>query len=245
MSIFKMFDKLDDIIYKPIESVCDWITEPLKGRAHKRDIETREKKSELRIKEKEAAADLKKSIKKAISEIEELRKDKEVERSIKLSEALADYQRELTQINVDAINAIGEMYLDLRQRSDTHFTESYSNYKITQDEAVKKAMDDFKNIETQFSGNERVKKLLEKAVETKMENILVTATEYIRDLRQDHNDFKKSINLLAHKGQEFIEETSRDIRKNILEGSNENKKLASKDKNFDDIEDANFTETKE
>ena len=38
MAILDMFDKLDDIIYKPVETVCDWIKAPLNSFEHKRDM---------------------------------------------------------------------------------------------------------------------------------------------------------------------------------------------------------------
>ena len=36
MKFLDMFDKLDDIIYKPIELITDWAGEPLRAREHKR-----------------------------------------------------------------------------------------------------------------------------------------------------------------------------------------------------------------
>jgi len=38
MAILDMFDKLDDIIYKPVETVCDWIKEPLRASEHRREM---------------------------------------------------------------------------------------------------------------------------------------------------------------------------------------------------------------
>ena len=32
-----MFDKLDDIIYKPVETICDWIKEPMNALEAGRD----------------------------------------------------------------------------------------------------------------------------------------------------------------------------------------------------------------
>ena len=38
MAVLDMFDKLDDIIYKPVETVCDWIKEPLRTFEHRREM---------------------------------------------------------------------------------------------------------------------------------------------------------------------------------------------------------------
>lgn len=42
MALWDMFDKIDDIIYKPVESICEWTKEPLKRWEHKRDMEKQE-----------------------------------------------------------------------------------------------------------------------------------------------------------------------------------------------------------
>lgn len=39
MSFWKMLDKLDDIIYKPIEMITDWAKEPLRRWEYKRKEE--------------------------------------------------------------------------------------------------------------------------------------------------------------------------------------------------------------
>lgn len=40
MSILDMFDKIDDIVYKPIETICEWTKEPLRKWEHKRESES-------------------------------------------------------------------------------------------------------------------------------------------------------------------------------------------------------------
>lgn len=39
MAFLDMFDKLDDIIYKPVETICDFIKEPLRVFEHKREMQ--------------------------------------------------------------------------------------------------------------------------------------------------------------------------------------------------------------
>ncbi len=54
MGLLDMFDKLDDIIYKPVEAVCEWTKEPLKRWEHKRDMETQAQNIEAAEREKAA-----------------------------------------------------------------------------------------------------------------------------------------------------------------------------------------------
>lgn len=39
MGLLDMFDKIDDIIYKPVETICEWTKEPLKKWEHNRNME--------------------------------------------------------------------------------------------------------------------------------------------------------------------------------------------------------------
>lgn len=55
MALLDMFDKLDDIIYKPVEAVCEWTKEPLKKWEHKRNMETQAQNIEAAEREKAAA----------------------------------------------------------------------------------------------------------------------------------------------------------------------------------------------
>lgn len=40
MALLDMFDKLDDIIYKPVEAICEWTKEPLRKWEHKRQFDS-------------------------------------------------------------------------------------------------------------------------------------------------------------------------------------------------------------
>ena len=47
--LFDMFDKLDDIIYKPIETCCEWTKEPLKRWKHEREQQAEHNRVENEI----------------------------------------------------------------------------------------------------------------------------------------------------------------------------------------------------
>lgn len=213
MSLLSTISKLSTIITKPIEALTDWATEPLKARehsrsevsrnsAHQRDIELQDKKIKS---EARAQVEKKTEIKRIITEIEEWKKDKELERMEKVSEAIMRYQKELTRLNVDAINAIGHMQLDLREKAQELVYTKTIKYKELQDTALKEAMIDLEKIETQFSNNKVAKELLTKAVDKKLSNIIDTAQNFLLELNSDIKLLNQSINLLAEKGQGFIE----------------------------------------
>ncbi len=52
-NVLGMFDKLDDIIYKPVEALTSWITSPLDAKKHKRELELKALDAELAVKIKQ------------------------------------------------------------------------------------------------------------------------------------------------------------------------------------------------
>ena len=224
MSLWKMFDKLDDIVYEPMKLMTDWAREPLKSREHKRreqsadqelqreiQRKTAEQKiaSEIKMKERELEANI--EIKKEtevvriIAEIEELKKDQDFKRMKKVSEAIVKYQKALTQLNVDTANDIGNMQIDLREKAQNLVYEKTIKYKELQDAAMKDAMDDLTRIETDFSDNEAAKKILNNAVEDRLENIINVARNFLQELNDDIRSINRNIDLLTDSGQKFIE----------------------------------------
>ena len=49
MSLLDMFDKLDDIIYKPVDAICDWAKEPLRAMQSKRDLQAERVHEEIEL----------------------------------------------------------------------------------------------------------------------------------------------------------------------------------------------------
>ena len=162
-----------------------------------------------RIKEKEAEVNLaikkETEIKRVLVEIEEFKKDKEFERMKAVSEAIMKYQEELTRLNVNAINAIGHMQLELREKAQQLVYDKTIRYKELQDQAISEALNDLRRIEDDFSGNDRAKDILIKAVDKRLANIIDTAHNFLIELNADIKLLNQSISLLAEQGQRFIE----------------------------------------
>lgn len=224
MSLWDKIGKLGEIITKPIDLLTDWGREPLRSREHnrseaskdnelKRDIERRTAEmkisSEIGIKEKEAETDL--AIKKEtevvriIAEIEEWKKDQDFSRMKAVSETIMKYQQELTRLNVNAINAIGNMQLELRERAQNLVYEKTIKYKELQDIALREAAEELKKIETEFADNEAAKNILINAVDRRLSNIIDTAHNFLIELNSDIKLLNNKISLLSDNGQKFIE----------------------------------------
>lgn len=225
MGMLDMIDKLDDIIYEPIKLITDWAREPLKSREHRRSIEANERKikaeSEAKIKEASYVANIedqhkkvdaeleikkKTEVQRILAEIEEMKKDKDFERMKAVSEAIMQYQQHLTRLNVNAINAIGHMQLELREKAQNLVYDKTMKYKQLQDGAHSQAFEEIQRIEKDFSGNEVAKNILYKSVDTRLANIITTAQNFLIELNNDIALLNKSINLLTERGQSFIED---------------------------------------
>ena len=224
MGILSSLNKLGDIILKPIELVTDWGREPLRKWEHERAIERgvaqsnadsknrileMQKESDIRIHEQEIETKLhiqkETEIKKILVEIEEYKKDKELQRMVAVSEAIMKYQQELTRLNVNAISAIGHMQLDLREKAQELVYNKTIKYKELQDQAIIDAANDLSRIESEFGSNEVAKNILIKAVDKRLANIIDTAHNFLIELNSDIKLLNQSINLLTEHGQSFIE----------------------------------------
>lgn len=215
-----MFDKLDDIIYAPVKLATDWASEPLRRWEYQREIgkinidaenKQKEKEYNLNLELKRQEADIDLQIKKEteivriIAEIEECRKDSEFERMKAVSEAMMRLQRELTQLNVDAINMIGSIQLGLRKQAQDLVYERTIKYKELQDAAMQEAMKDLMRIEKEFGDNELSKKILINAVDQRLANIINTAHNFLLELNSDIKLLNQNIDILTSSGQKFIE----------------------------------------
>lgn len=238
------FDKLDDIIYEPIKMVTDWAREPLKRSEHKRSLEKMEREkrieSEIRMEEESQKTELeiKKETEKVriITEIEEWKKDQEFSRMQKVSESIIKFQSELTKINVDAINEIGNMQLELREKAQNLVYSKTIKYKELQDTAMKDAMVELKKIDDEFGDNEIAKNILIKAVDARLSNIIDTAHNFLLELNNDIRSLNKNIDLLTSSGQKFIERHLDQF--NALGFAQESIKKLKDNSSSDDIEDA-------
>jgi len=219
MSLLDKLGKFADILVKPIEAVCEWAKEPLKGWEHGRQENSRENdrqheasllqtrimsESDAKIRELEAQAAIPMKIAKAEAEISEWRKDKELERLKLVSDAVMRYTKELSELNNTAISAIGTMQIKLTGQAQALLSEKSQEYASLQKIALEDAFSDFARIENEFSGNEKIKNILIDAADKKLASAIDSCSMFIRDLNSDIRLINQSINSLAQSGQAFV-----------------------------------------
>lgn len=225
MSYIQFANKVIKIAAGPLGILEDWAMEPLKRWENKREQENKDNDvrreierqsgvekamSEIRMKENEHSADLQirmqTEINRINAETEQWKKDKEFERGKKILEAIEKYQKELMELNTNAIRAIGEMDLSLREKAQNLVLEKTKQYKQIQDESTREAEEELERIETKFHDKEAIKNIMFKAVDTKLTNIIEACGSFIAELNSDIKKMNDNINLLTQNGQVFIQE---------------------------------------
>lgn len=140
-----------------------------------------------------------------ITEIEQLKKDKDLERMKAVSDAMMSYQKELTRINVEAVEAIGTMRIELQRKAYELIHEKTQQYNELQEKAIQQAEDQFQRIDNNATMSESSKNVLRGAVDKKLAGIIDNATRFLEQLNDDMQIISKDINLITSSGQDFIQ----------------------------------------
>lgn len=140
-----------------------------------------------------------------IAEIEQFKKDKEFDRMKAVSDAMMLYQKELSQINVEAVNAIGSMRIELQHKAYDLIQEKTLQYNELQDKALLQAEEQLARIDNNPNMSESSKAILTKAVDKKLAGIIDNATQFIVQLNDDMRLISEDINLITTSGQNFIQ----------------------------------------
>ncbi|MGI9211058.1 MAG: hypothetical protein ACR2HF_01180 [Methylococcaceae bacterium] len=190
--------KLGDVLVSPVNMLCDWAKEPLKGAEHERMEKSKDRDFQREI-ERET------EVVRIISEIEQLKKDKEFERMKDVSDAMMRYQKELTRVNVEAVEAIGCMRIELQKKAYELIYEKTQQYAELQNWAIQQAQDQLSKIDNDSSMAETTKSILRNSVDKKLAGVIDNATRFIEQLNEDMQLISKDINIITSSGQKFIE----------------------------------------
>jgi HPt (histidine-containing phosphotransfer) domain-containing protein len=214
--LFSMFDKLDDIVYEPVNTMTNWMEEPLRQKEHNREKDLRRQQSELLQKEKdrEVERDIRREtgIAETLVELEEMKKDAEVERQKEVARAAQEYQKTLMRINTDAVRELGEMHIELREKAENMISEMTKRYNKMQKEAIEESGKQLKEIEEDFGGNDRMMEIMTSAVEKKMANVIDNADRFIKRLHDSLEEIHGNLNVLTEEGHRYVLENAQQFR---------------------------------
>ena len=191
-----LFGKFDDILYKPIEAIVDYVKEPLAALHSRRsrkdaehaaqmDMQQRQQEEQLKLQSAREAAELEMEMQRVRTEMELMVQQQEDERRDRIVESIKRYQLELATASRDIVNSIGLMSLELRERANDMVRENTAKYKQIQNEAMDDAAQRLEDIQKRYAGNERVRIRMEDTVMRQMESIIDTAARFIAELSED------------------------------------------------------------
>lgn len=218
MSIGDMFDKLDDIIYKPVETVCNWIQEPLRSFEQKRqmkalqnqaDIEKNKKQqeAELSIMRERQIAELQADQRRWNADIDAMIAEQEDARRDKLVESIKRYQIELASASRDIVNSIGLMSIELRSKANDLVLEKTQSYLEIQDNAKKQSLKELQEVkEMFFESDQETYRILVNDIMNERRSIIDTAGKFITELSEDLKRLNQNSDNLMRMGMETVTE---------------------------------------
>jgi hypothetical protein len=190
--------KLGDLLHRPVDMLCNYLEQPLEIIKNNREEKSKDKNLQRHI-----ASET--EIVRIITEIEQLKKDKEFERMKAVSDSMMAYQTELTRINVEAVEAIGSMRIELQRKAYDLIHEKTERYNELQNRALQQAQDQLERIEGNPNMSEVSRNIMINAVDKKLSGIIDNATRFIVQLNDDMQIISKDINLITTSGQDFIQ----------------------------------------
>lgn len=219
MEFLDMFDKLDDIVYKPVEAICGWINEPLRLWEHKRDMRVQRNLAEIEaekerqqveldaLRDREAAA-LRADERKWNAEIDQFINEQEDARRDKLVAAVKQYQLELASATKDIVESIGLMSLEMRSRANDLVLEKTKAYQNIQDQAKKQSIIELKEAQEMFADTDPdTYRILVNDIMSERRSMVETAGKFIVELSEDLKRLNQNSDLLMSKGMDAVMES--------------------------------------
>ena len=196
MALGDMFDKLDDIIYEPVKTICFWVTEPLKQFEDKRkksdvsqraEIEAaeREQEVELEIRKEERLAKLEADERLWNAAVDSLIKMQEIERNKHILDVVIEYRRSMIEDAKSIADNLSHMEVSLASEAHELVLQKTEEYKELQEKAMKQCDDQLEEIGRRFADNERIRIKREDMVIAQTEGIVNAAKAFISELNED------------------------------------------------------------
>lgn len=234
MAILDFIDKLDDIIYEPINAICEWVKEPLKTRernhelnkiqkqadinesSKRLDFQIEEQRANLQMRQNRESEQLIIDMRKYNAEIDMMINDQEDARCDRLVESLKRYQMDLAMVSTNIAEEIGNMSLDLRERANNLMLEQTQKYRAMQDDAIDKSTKRLEDIQTRFANNERVRSKMEDSIINQMDMIVKNADRFINELSEDIKRLNQNIDNLTQKGFDNANDCIRPLAEKLV-----------------------------
>lgn len=220
MAILDMFDKIDDIVYKPIETICEWTKEPLKYFQNKRDEKAKDQEIEREIDKKTAEADIEaeKERKQAIlnadirkwdEKLNDLICSNEIKRNKKRLDMITEYRRSMIEDAQNIADNLSRMEMALVEDAHNLVLAITEKYKLLQNKAMSQCDQQLKFIEEAYANNERVKIRREDHVLNQVDDIIKVSQMFIEQLNIDIKSINEGNKVRVDESTKRIDEIMR------------------------------------
>lgn len=239
VKLFKMFDKLDDIVYEPVKMICDVCRQPLKNADAANERKMKETEARLQqemekfevdldLKRKSGEMDIANTNRRINAEIDNMIAQNELERNSQVVEAIKKYQEDLGRVSVELANSIGKMSVELRERTQALVIEKTKEYVALQNEVQDRAANRLMEFDKQFPNGGRAKEIMENSVEKQLTSILDRTDEFMKSMNDDIANLQQNINEITAQAVKNTDKYLDPMRAQVLPVSNQDSsKLSS------------------
>ena len=127
------------------------------------------------------------------AELDDMIARKEIERGSLLAKAIADYQKTMAECTISIGNSLGNMNIELRERTTALVEDKQKQYSALQDAAMDKAAAQLERIYEKFPTESRARSIMENAVEKQLNNIIDTSARFMQTIDADFSKMMDSV----------------------------------------------------
>ncbi len=207
MGLLDMFDRIDDIVFAPVQAICDWVHEPLRRMEHKRELELQAQQEQNLIARMEAEAELQAKRRQWQIEMDQLIQEQEDARRDRLVEAVKRYQIELAEAIQHIVENVGLMSLALRKRANDLVLEKTKAYIAIQDRAKEQSKKELDEAKMMFAEDDpETYRMLVKQILEERQSMIDMAGKFIAELSEDLRRLNQNSDLLLQQGMTAVTE---------------------------------------
>lgn len=193
--IFGMFDKVDDIIYEPIDLLCDILKQPLKqidvhnqkkAAEHEQELAKQIKEFEVNLELDKKEREMKLSIeeRKAAEEIDQMIRDNDLKRRENMVQLEMRYRQEMAEAAARLAEVISNIEVETRGKILSLYAEKEKEYLDLQDKYRTQMFDTVKKLKEIFPDGTG-EDIISEEIRTQLKNISERSVAFTKLMNED------------------------------------------------------------
>lgn len=173
----------------------------------KTEMSLEQTRIEGEIKKAEADEELLEKRKKFDKEMEELEKDRDLQRRKDVLQAIQSYQIEVTNAVNQSMLILGSMPVELRQRAENMLLEEIEKYRELQNKWQNDAIERAERIEKSFANNKKMKDKLQDVIYDDMKRMVQLAEDTVKRMDEDVKRINENALNFSIEGKKMVEKS--------------------------------------